>query len=69
LTIINADTSRYMNEADVLEEDWQGAFFGDNYPKLLKIKEKYDPTGVFTCWKCVGWSSDHTPASECYKTV
>lgn len=50
----------YMNEADVLEVDWQTAFFGSNYNKLLSIKQQYDPSGFFNCWKCVGW----TGASE-----
>jgi FAD/FMN-containing dehydrogenase len=46
----------YMNEADYGEENWQNAFFGSNYPRLLAIKQRYDPTGLFNCWKCVGWS-------------
>lgn len=25
----SADIDRYMNEADVLEEDWREAFFGE----------------------------------------
>jgi len=44
----------YWNEADYFEPDWQAAFFGTNYPKLLQIKQKYDPHGVFTCHHCVG---------------
>ena len=46
----------YMNEGDWTEENWQHAFFGSNYDKLLSIKRKYDPTGLFNCWKCVGWN-------------
>lgn len=45
-----------MNEADVLEVDWQTAFFGNNYQRLLSIKQKYDPTSFYNCWKCVGWT-------------
>lgn len=36
------------------EPNWQDAFWGENYPRLLAIKMKYDPTGVLTCRKCVG---------------
>lgn len=46
----------YFNEADYLEDDWQTAFFGQNYNTLLSIKDKYDPTTFFNCWKCVGWT-------------
>lgn len=46
----------YMNEGDWLEENWQQTFFGDNYARLLAVKRRYDPTGLFNCWKCVGWT-------------
>lgn len=46
----------YMNEAHPLEADWQTAFFGANYDRLLSIKQRYDPTTFFNCWKCVGWT-------------
>ena len=48
----NAGT--YINEADYFQEGWQRAFWGDNYKKLLAIKKKYDPKGVFYCHHCVG---------------
>ncbi|KAG9228708.1 FAD binding domain-containing protein [Amylocarpus encephaloides] len=37
----------YVNEGDVNEVDWQHAFWGSNYPRLLRIKEKWDPKRVF----------------------
>jgi hypothetical protein len=46
----------YMNEGDWLEENWRQTFFGDNYDRLLEVKRRYDPTGLFNCWKCVGWT-------------
>jgi hypothetical protein len=46
----------YMNEGDWQEENWQQTFFGDNYDRLLEVKRRYDPTGLFNCWKCVGWT-------------
>jgi len=44
----------YINEADVLEPDWQQSFFGDNYQKLLAIKKKRDPWGLFWAPSTVG---------------
>lgn len=46
----------YMNEGDWTEENWQQTFFGSNYDRLLQVKRKFDPTGLFNCWKCIGWS-------------
>jgi hypothetical protein len=45
----------YLNEASYEEPEWQQTFFGDNYPRLLEIKQRYDPDHIFDCWKCVGW--------------
>ncbi len=44
----------YANEADYFQKNWQQAFWGANYAKLLSIKQKYDPTGLFYCHHCVG---------------
>lgn len=55
----NAGT--YVNEADYFQSDWQRAFWGENYEKLMRIKQKYDPFGLFYCHHCVGseqWSAD-----------
>lgn len=51
----------YVNEADYFMPDWQQAFWGENYAKLLEIKNKVDPDGLFYCHHCVGseaWSAD-----------
>ncbi|KAL1792211.1 hypothetical protein ACET3X_009962 [Alternaria dauci] len=37
----------YVNEGDLNEPNWQEAYWGTNYPRLLKIRQKYDPEGVF----------------------
>ncbi|HET9624579.1 MAG TPA: FAD-binding protein [Kofleriaceae bacterium] len=44
----------YVNETSFFEPDWQHAFWGTNYEKLLAIKRKYDPRGLFVCHHCVG---------------
>jgi FAD/FMN-containing dehydrogenase len=54
-------TGSYVNETDYFEENWQDSFWGSNYAKLLSIKTKYDPDGLFFVHHGVGsesWSSD-----------
>ena len=46
----------HFNEADPFTSDWQQAFWGDNYKRLLEIKQTYDPHGLLTCWRCVGFN-------------
>lgn len=56
----------YVNEGDWMEENWQQTFFGSHYDRLLEIKKQYDPTGLFQCWKCVGWTGVKDPMYSCY---
>ncbi len=44
----------YVNETDYFEPNWQREFWGDNYERLLAIKYKFDPDGIFSCHHCVG---------------
>lgn len=44
----------YGNEADIGEPDWQQAFWGENYPRLLELKKKYDPTELLYVHHGVG---------------
>ena len=44
----------YVNETSYFQPHWQTVFWGANYPKLLKIKQKVDPNGLFYCHHCVG---------------
>lgn len=39
---------------DAFEQDWQYSAFGPNYPRLLAVKNKYDPEGMLWCQHCVG---------------
>jgi FAD/FMN-containing dehydrogenase len=51
----------YVNEADYFQPDWQAAFWGGNYARLLRVKRRYDPRGLFTVHHGVGsegWSAD-----------
>ncbi|KAK7911691.1 hypothetical protein PG985_014172 [Apiospora marii] len=51
---VTPDSGSYMNEADPFQKDWKEAYFGPNYSKLLSIKDKYDPEGVFYARMTVG---------------
>lgn len=48
------DAGAYLSEADYFQRDWQRAFWGDNYPRLLAAKRRYDPTDLFTAHQTVG---------------
>ncbi|GAO40483.1 hypothetical protein SCH01S_48_01440 [Sphingomonas changbaiensis NBRC 104936] len=48
------DAGCYMSESDYFRRDWQRAYWGDNYPRLLAAKRKYDPGNLFTGHNCVG---------------
>ena len=51
----------YVWETDFFEPNWQDSFWGGNYPRLLAIKRKYDPDGLFFLHHGVGsedWSAD-----------
>ncbi|KAK1760971.1 hypothetical protein QBC47DRAFT_18975 [Echria macrotheca] len=51
---VTPGSGAYMNEADFRQEDWEDAFFGENYADLLKVKKRYDPEGLFWAIKAVG---------------
>lgn len=56
----------HFNEADPWTKDWQSAFWGNNYERLVEIKRKYDPDRLLNCWRCVGFEEDD-PGFECYR--
>jgi hypothetical protein len=41
-------------KADPNEPNFQHAFWGTNYPRLLEIKRRVDPCDVLWCTPCVG---------------
>jgi FAD/FMN-containing dehydrogenase len=61
LRAVTGETGSYVNETNYFQKDWQQAFWGGNYPRLLQIKQKYDPNGLFFVHNGVGsegWSRD-----------
>ena len=55
----------YMHEHDFEGDDWREAQWGDAvYARLLAVKAKYDPDGVFYCHHCVG-SEAWDPSGNC----
>lgn len=44
----------YLNEADYFQSDWQQSFWGENYQRLLEVKQKYDPANIFSVHHGVG---------------
>ena len=51
----------YVWETDYFQPHWQDAFWGENYDRLLAVKNKYDPDGLFFLHHGVGsedWSAD-----------
>lgn len=48
------DMGCYVNEADVNQPSFQQAVWGNHYQRLLDIKRRVDPKGIFWCKVCVG---------------
>ena len=54
-------TGSYVAESSYFEIDWQDAHWGANYARLLAVKRRWDPDGLFFAHHGVGsegWSAD-----------
>ncbi|KAI0886801.1 FAD-binding domain-containing protein [Annulohypoxylon maeteangense] len=51
---VSPGAGAYMNEGDPGEPEWQQAFYGENYARLLEVKRERDPWGVFWAPTTVG---------------
>jgi FAD/FMN-containing dehydrogenase len=54
LKALREQPASYFNETDYFQEDWQTAFWGDHYTRLLQVKKHYDPGGLFFVHHGVG---------------
>ncbi len=55
------NAASYVAESDFFDQAWRQSFWGPNYPRLLAVKDKYDPDGLFFVHHGVGserWSAD-----------
>ncbi|CAH0043754.1 unnamed protein product [Clonostachys solani] len=62
----------YVNEGDIEQPAWQSAYWGDNYPRLLEVRKKWDPEGLFYAKATVGtedWVEVGDPPRLCKKTA
>eukprot|EP01046_Picozoa_sp_COSAG06_P066110 COSAG06_NODE_16531_length_996_cov_1.041249_1_plen_56_part_10 len=47
------DSGSYPNEGSAFEPSFQHSHWGKNYERLLQIKNRLDPHGLFYCRLCV----------------
>ncbi|KAK8029816.1 FAD binding domain-containing protein [Apiospora rasikravindrae] len=52
--LVPGGMSSYINEANPFDPNWKRVFYGNNYDKLLQIKDKYDPAGILYGLTVVG---------------
>lgn len=60
------DGGSYGNEGDVMEPEWQEAFYGSNYGRLLEIKNKYDLWDLLWALTAVGSEGWYITRQEDY---
>jgi len=61
LKVLAPSAGSYVAESNYFEPNWQRSYWGPNYQRLLAIKQKYDPRGLFFVRHGVGtenWSDD-----------
>ena len=61
LRVVAAGNGAYVSESNFFDADFQRSYWGDNYRRLAKIKQEYDPEGLFFVHNGVGseqWSDD-----------
>ena len=61
LRAIVPNAGAYANESNYFDRTFYTSYWGPNYPRLAKVKENYDPDGLFFVHHGVGseaWSAD-----------
>ncbi|KXT07597.1 hypothetical protein AC578_10248 [Pseudocercospora eumusae] len=58
----------YLNEADPYDPGYPEVFWGEHYQRLLKLKHRLDPEGMFWCRPCIGgeeWEVEESTGRIC----
>jgi hypothetical protein len=61
LRTIAPDAGSYVSESNYFNPSWQRAFWGKNYSRMVTVKARYDPDGLFFVRHGAGsekWSDD-----------
>lgn len=64
------ESGSYINEANHFNRNFERDFYGENYGRLLEVKEKYDPTSILFVQSGVGshgWQYDLDSGLLCWK--
>ncbi|KAH3971739.1 hypothetical protein HBH70_139220 [Parastagonospora nodorum] len=51
---VTPGSGSYINEGDAQDWEWKDAFYGANYERLMAVKGRWDPEGVFWAVGAVG---------------
>jgi FAD/FMN-containing dehydrogenase len=65
---IAPNAGSYVSESNYFNPSWQQSFWGRNYRRLLAVKSKFDPDGLFFVHHGVGseiWSADGFSRKTC----
>ena len=61
LRTVVPEPATFVAESSFFEAEWRRSYWGTNYPRLLAIKQRYDPDVLFFAHHGVGseaWSDD-----------
>ncbi|KAL4967031.1 putative isoamyl alcohol oxidase [Aspergillus stella-maris] len=64
------DMGSYANEGNVFSTSWKKDFYGENYERLMGVKQRYDPNGSLFTWGGVGsdeWEYNLHDGSLCQR--
>lgn len=66
---VSPGAGSYINEADAGEPDWQHAFYGNKYERLVGIKKARDPWSLFLSAVSPGWDEWEVRKPEGYEEL
>jgi FAD/FMN-containing dehydrogenase len=54
LLAVAPDPGSYVSESDYFEADWRRSYWGSNHARLAEVKQKYDPSDLFSVHNGIG---------------